>query len=53
MLAKDRESTTIYLYNEDKTNLYFSGLNRDFSLLGIYDSNIKNLTDTDLLYLDK
>jgi len=53
MLAKDRESTILYMFNEDKTILYFSGLNKDFSLLGINTSNIKHLINSDSLYLGK
>lgn len=53
MLAKDRKSTILYMYNVDKTILYFSGINKDFSSLGIYLSNFKHLIDSDTFYLDK
>jgi hypothetical protein len=38
MFAKDRNNTTSYLYNKDKSGLYFSGLNKDLFLLSIYSS---------------
>lgn len=53
MLAKDRESDNLYLYNKEKTILYFDGLSKDFSLLGIYALNLKKLADTGQLYLGK
>lgn len=55
MLAKDRKNTTLFMYNKDKSILYFSGLKVDFSLLGIYTSNshISKYINSDLFYLGK
>jgi hypothetical protein len=55
MLAKDRMETTLCLYNEDKSILYFSGLKKDFSNLGISTSSLyfSNSIDSDSLFLDK
>lgn len=55
MVIKDKENSTLYLYNKDGTVLYFSGTKRDFYRLGIYPSNSGTLEyiDSDLLYLGK
>lgn len=36
MLDYDRLDTILYMYNEDKSILFFSGLKKDFSQLGIH-----------------
>ena len=43
----------LFMYNKDKTTLYFSGYNKDFYLLGLHLSNpnIKSFIDSDLFYL--
>lgn len=55
MLTEDRKNPILYLYNNDKSVLYFKGLKEDFLQLGIYASNlsVKNYIDSELLYLDK
>nr|ATI20540.1 hypothetical protein [Juglanconis juglandina] len=55
MLAEDRKNSILYLYNTDKSVLYFKGLKEDYLNLGIYASNnsVTKYIDSDLLYLGK
>jgi len=54
MIDNDRLDTLLYIHNEDKSILYFSGINSDFAPLGIHvwNLNVSNHIDTDSLYLD-
>jgi hypothetical protein len=55
MVMKCKEISPLYLYNEDRSVLFFSGLKGDFLKLGIYPSNqgTSAYIDSDSLYLDK
>lgn len=56
MLTKDRKNLDLFMYNKDKSVLYYSGIKADFSRIGLYiwkNSNVNQYIDTDLLYLDK
>ena len=55
MIDNDRLDTILYMHNEDKSILYFSGLKSDFAQLGIHvwNLNVSSHIDTDSLYLGK
>ena len=55
MLASDRKNTRLFMYNKDKSVLYFTGLKTSFSLLAIYTyySQVSKCINSDLLYLGK
>jgi len=55
MLTKDRKSLDLFMYNKDKSVLYYSGIKTDFSKIGlhVWNSNVNEYINTDLLYLGK
>lgn len=55
MLTEDRLVTTLFMYNKDKSILYFSGLKSEFAQLGIHtwNLNVSKYINTGSLYLDK
>ena len=55
MIDNGRLDKILYMYNEDKSILYFSGLKSDFAQLGIHvwNLNVSSHIDTDSLYLGK
>jgi len=55
MLTKNRKRLSLFMYNKDKSVLFYSGVKADFARIGIYtyNSNVQGCIDTSLLYLDK
>ncbi len=55
MLTKDRKSISLFMYNKDKSVLFYSGIRTDFSQIGIHvwNDNVSKHINTDLFYLGK